>query len=273
MEPTGDLRLRIGVSGQRSVAVDQFHTRALKVIRPHYLDDSGQVFYIIVNPGGGYVGGDYYRMDIGIDPGASALLSDQAATKVYRTPGCSVVQDVDFRISAGATLEYIPNPLILYEDAEYAQNITVEIEPDSSVFLSEIITPGWSPDGRRFSYREARLKTVINLNTQPLVVDNLRLVPSEESIPVAGQFYLGGCTHLASAICLDPHVTEEVMQNVIKLVRDSGLRASVSRTDCPGFILRALGTRSEDLMSLILAAANLVRYTSRGQGAIDLRQN
>lgn len=273
MEPTGDLRLRIGVSGQRSVALDQFHTRALKVIRPHYLDDSGQVFYIIVNPGGGYVGGDYYRMEIGIDPGASALLSDQAATKVYRTPGCSVVQDVDFRLGAGATLEYLPNPLILYEDAEYEQNITVEIEPESSVFLSEVITPGWSPDGRSFGYREARLKTVINLNSRPLVVDNLRIVPADEFFSAAGEFYLGGCTHLATAICIDPHVAEDVFDNVIKLVRDSGLRASASRTECPGFILRALGTRSEDVMGLILAVANLVRSSSRGQGAIDLRQN
>ena len=60
-EEMGVLELGIEVSGGKSIATSQYHSRALKIIRPHYLDDSGQVYYIIVNPGGGYVGGDAYR--------------------------------------------------------------------------------------------------------------------------------------------------------------------------------------------------------------------
>lgn len=90
MTPTtalaGELRLRIGVRGTRSVAVEQFHTGALRVLRPHYLDRSGQVCYTAINPGGGYLGGDWYRFQLDVDAGASVLFTSQAATKVYRTP-------------------------------------------------------------------------------------------------------------------------------------------------------------------------------------------
>ncbi|MBA4103208.1 MAG: urease accessory protein, partial [Arthrobacter sp.] len=48
----GRLELRVAVRGQRSVAAHQYHQGALRVLRPHYLDDSGQVCYVVVNPGG-----------------------------------------------------------------------------------------------------------------------------------------------------------------------------------------------------------------------------
>src|SRR4029079_12754910 len=50
--PMGELALQIEHRGGRSVATHQYHRGALRVLRPHYLDDSGQVCYVIVNPGG-----------------------------------------------------------------------------------------------------------------------------------------------------------------------------------------------------------------------------
>ncbi|MFN3925244.1 MAG: urease accessory protein UreD, partial [Pseudarthrobacter sp.] len=48
----GELQLVISERRGRSVAAHQFHRGALRVLRPHYLDDSGQVCYVVVNPGG-----------------------------------------------------------------------------------------------------------------------------------------------------------------------------------------------------------------------------
>ncbi len=75
--------------GGRSVASRQFHEGALRVLRPHYLDESGQVCYVMVNPGGGaYLGSDLFVVDVEVEAGgADLLLTTQSATKVYRTPG------------------------------------------------------------------------------------------------------------------------------------------------------------------------------------------
>ena len=83
--PTGRLELTLAPRGERTVAVHQFHRGALRVLRPHHLDGSGQPCFVVVNPGGGYLGGDRYELDVTVEARGTALVTTQSATKVYRT--------------------------------------------------------------------------------------------------------------------------------------------------------------------------------------------
>lgn len=273
----GVLELGIEVSGGKSIATSQYHSRALKIIRPHYLDDSGQVYYTIVNPGGGYVGGDAYRIRVDVAEGASALLTDQSAAKVYRTPGDYVVQNIEFNVAENAVLEYVPDQLILYRDADFRQHITANVHPQGSLFFSDIVTPGWSPDGGHFLYRQAHLRNVVSVGGELALVDNLRLNPLESGFGDEKEFYMGGRTHVATAICFDPGVTEELVATVRAKIdehaaADESMIASVTATERPGFVMRALGNRTEELLQLILDVAGVVRGELRGQRDITLRQ-
>ncbi|MGZ4660447.1 MAG: urease accessory protein UreD, partial [Arthrobacter sp.] len=69
----GRLDLVIAERAGRSVAAHQFHRGALRILRPHYLDDSGQVCYVLVNPGGAYLGADLYLIDVEVGDGAALL--------------------------------------------------------------------------------------------------------------------------------------------------------------------------------------------------------
>lgn len=273
----GELELGISVSGGKSIATTQYHARALKVIRPHYLDDSGQVYYTIVNPGGGYVGGDAYRIGISVAEGASALITDQSAAKVYRTPDDYVVQNIEFSLAAGAVLEYVPDQLILYRDADFRQRTVVNMHPQASLFLSDIITPGWSPDGGKFLYKQAHLLNEVHMDGEPVLLDNLRINPLASDFGEVQDFFMDGRTHVATAICFDPGITPELIDALSHLITahhspDGSLIAAVTECDKPGFVLRALGNRTEELHALVLATANLVRSQLRGQGKIHLRK-
>lgn len=273
----GELELGISVSGGKSIATSQFHTRALKVIRAHYLDDSGQVYYIIVNPGGGYVGGDAYRMKFSVADGASALITDQSAAKVYRTPGDFVVQNMELNVGDGAVLEYIPDQLILYRDADFRQRITANVHPNGSLFLSDIITPGWSPDGGQFLYEQAHLLNEVYMDGEPVLIDNMRINPLGSEFGEEKDFFMGGRTHVATAICFDPGLNDELLDKIRAVVKeheaaDESMIAAITETDRPGFVLRALGNRTEELLALVIAVASEVRGALRGQGKIHLRQ-
>ena len=270
---TGELRLRVAVRGGRSVAARQFHQGALRVLRPHYLDRSGQVSYTVINPGGAYFGADRYGIEVDVEEDASLLLTTQSATKVYRTPGTCVTQRVAFRVSAGGVLEYVPNQLILYRDADFRQAVRVDLDPTASVFLTDVVTPGWSPDGAQFRYRQARLRTEVRVAGRLALVDNLRIAPGEDIEVMRAPAFLGGRTHFATAICFDPEVDEALVREVRDAVRAvGGIEASVSACDEPGFVVRAVGDRTEELMRAVHAAGNVVRRRSRGQGPIGLRQ-
>lgn len=273
----GELELGISVSGGKSIATTQYHARALKIIRPHYLDDSGQVYYTIVNPGGGYVGGDAYRIKISVAEGASALITDQSAAKVYRTPDEYVVQNIQFDLEAGAVLEYVPDQLILYRNADFRQRIVVNMHPQASLFLTDIITPGWSPDGEKFQYKQAHLLNEVHMDGAPVLLDNLRINPLASDFGEVHGFFLDGRTHVATAICFDPDISPELIDAISGIIAkheatDDSLIAAITECDRPGFVLRALGNRTEELHALMLATANCVRSHLRGQGEIHLRK-
>lgn len=206
----GRLELLITERRGKSIASRQFHQGALRVLRPHYLDDSGQVCYVVVNPGGAYLGADLYVVDVEVGDGARLLLTTQSATKIYRTPGSFAEQRMTLRLGDGAQLELAPDQLIAYREASYRQNTHITVRPSSSLMMSEVITPGWSPDGASFRYKELRLRNEIRVETgsgtELLALDNLLVRPPLND--VTGMAFMEGFSHLGSLIVVDPRVDQ-----------------------------------------------------------------
>ena len=64
---TGELRLDVENRRGKTVAKSVYFQGALKVMRPIYHNNSGQVCYYILNPGGGYLDGDRYHMKLQLE--------------------------------------------------------------------------------------------------------------------------------------------------------------------------------------------------------------
>jgi urease accessory protein len=272
--PTGELRLEIGLRGGRGIATSQFHQGALRVIRPHYLDESGQVCYVVVNPGGGYLGGDVYELDVDVAAGVRLLLTTQSATKVYRTPGSHAFQQTRLRLGPGASLEYLPDQLIAYRDASYRQHTVVELDGRASLVMGEIVTPGWSPDGTLFRYDEVRLRSDIYVDGALLALDNLVIRPAQTGSPVTGMVFLEDYTHLGSLMVVDRRVNAALVDELYEVLGplDPEGQLGISLLDGPGLVLRALSGSTDALNTLLLAAVDLLRGRWFGQGRLDLRK-
>ncbi len=116
---TGQLDLTVFFDGNRSVSRDIFFEKALKVIRPVYLNQSTIPTFYIVNVGGGYLDGDRYRMNVNVEDNAKVTLTSQGATKIYKTPSNHVEQYQTFNLKDNAYLEYVADPIIAYENAKF----------------------------------------------------------------------------------------------------------------------------------------------------------
>lgn len=116
---TGELDLTVFHNGRMSVARDIFFEKALKVIRPIYLNGSTIPTFYIVNVGGGYLDGDRYRMNFDVEKDAAVTLTSQGATKIYKTLEDHVEQYQTFNIGENAYLEYVGDPIIAYEHANF----------------------------------------------------------------------------------------------------------------------------------------------------------
>lgn len=214
------------------------------------------------------------RLLLGVAVGAGLAVAGAVLQAVVRN---MLADPFTLGINSGAALEYVPDQLILYRDADFRQRTVVNMHPQASLFLSDIITPGWSPDGGKFLYKQAHLLNEVHMDGEPVLLDNLRINPLASDFGEVQDFFMDGRTHVATAICFDPGITPELIDALSHLITahhspDGSLIAAVTECDKPGFVLRALGNRTEELHALVLATANLVRSQLRGQGEIHLRK-
>lgn len=276
--PMGALELQITVRQGRSIATHQFHQGALRVLRPHYLDESGQVCYVVVNPGGAYLGADLFLIDVEVGDGADLLLTTQSATKIYRTPGSFAEQRMTLRLGEGARLELMPDQLIAYREASYRQNTHITVRPSSSLVMAEVITPGWSPDGASFRYEELRLRSEIRVETgdrgQLLALDNLLIRPPAGD--VTGLGFMEGFSHLGSLVVVDPRVDQTLANELHTVTAEhqahTGISLTRSLAGTTGLVLRSLSNSTEELNGLLGACTALLRERWYGQAPLNLRK-
>ena len=277
----GHLRLRVARDGSgRSFAAQQEFSGALRVIRPHYLDDSGQVTYTVINPGGAYFGADSYSLDFDVEDAASLLVTTQSATKVYRTPQGPAVQRMRVNVGRDATFEYLPDQLIVYREGTYRQESVVVIEPSSRLVMGEIVTPGWSPEGTAFSFDELRMRTELRLaapgGERPFAVDNLRLIPAAGDL---GMGVMEGYSHSGQLIVAGPHLASraDALADAVDTARSPNLHCAISRIGAPwpgapaAFSIRSLASNTADIAALNAAVVEMCREAD-GRGPLRLRK-
>ncbi len=274
----GRLELGVSVRGGRSVASRQFHEGALRVLRPHYLDESGQVCYVMVNPGGAYLGADLFVVEVEVGAGADLLLTTQSATKVYRTPGSFAEQRMNIKLGEGARLELMPDQLIAYREASYRQNTHISLHPTSCLVMAEVITPGWSPDGASFRYEEVRLRNEIwmesDSGTRLLALDNLLIRPPDND--VTGMGFMEGFSHLGSLVVVDPRVDQGLADDLDRIAKEfdayTGVSLTATLAGSTGLVLRSLSNSTEELNKLLGACTGVLRERWFGQAPLNLRK-
>ena len=85
-----------------------------------------------------------------LGPGAWAQLTSPGAAKWYRAAS-PAFQDLQLRVEAGATLEWLPQETIVYSAAQAELNTRIELHGDARLFYWDIVA--LSPAGSRRALR------------------------------------------------------------------------------------------------------------------------
>ncbi|GHI01527.1 urease accessory protein UreD [Neobacillus kokaensis] len=242
---TGVLHLNAEDRKGKTVAKNVYFQGAFKVMRPVYHDDSGRACYYLLNPGGGYLDGDRYQMKINLAENAKLTLTTQGATKVYKTPKQYAYQESEIILQAGSYLEYFPDPLIAYQNAHFKQKNVIRMDSTATLLYSDIITPGWSPEGEHFSYKTVQLLNEIYVDGELVVYDHLKLKPSVQKI--GGLGFMEGFTHLGSMFIVDRQMNSSFLDHLYSLLdqNTSDYKVGLSLLPVPGFTARVFGNSTQ----------------------------
>ncbi|BAM89567.1 putative urease accessory protein UreD [Bradyrhizobium oligotrophicum S58] len=149
------------------VLTRSFHT---DVARPDVLS-------VILQTGSGAVHGEdrlAQRFTLHVD--AAVSITTQGATSVHRAePGVRAMEQVLLRVERGASLDYRPEPRILFPDAALCQVLELDCAQDVSALVTDAFTMH-DPNGLGRLFRELDSTLIVRRSgEEPMLIDRMHL--------------------------------------------------------------------------------------------------
>jgi len=144
-----ELELAYARFGDCTRPVQRRHLGPLRVQKHLYAEGPEVCQHIIVHPPGGIAGGDRLNISARVEADAWAQITSPGAAKWYRAAG-PAYQQLDLKVAAGATLEWLPQETIVYSAAQAELTTSIELEGDARLFYWDVVALGRPASGERF---------------------------------------------------------------------------------------------------------------------------
>jgi urease accessory protein len=97
---------------------------------------------VLVTTSGGLVGGDVVDVSASAGEGSRALVTAQAAEKIYRSAGDDCRVSVRLKVGSGGWLEWLPQETILFEGARLRRVTELDFDDGGRAMAGEILVFG-----------------------------------------------------------------------------------------------------------------------------------
>jgi urease accessory protein len=268
----GFLGLRFARREERTVLVSRRFRAPLQVLEPLDTAGDGSALVVLLNPGGGVLGGDRLQTQIDLGPDTHVTVATPSATKVYRCTGPAAAQHTTVTVAEGAVLEYVPHHLIPHAGAAFEQSLRIDLAPRSRLILYDGLSLGRVARGERWAFRSLASRVRIADGDRPLYEDCFRLTP-DQAPALATLGGAEGCAYLGTLLFCEPSRPgwEDVLAAAWELVRQTEVQGGASLLARGGCVLRFLAPSAHTLTAFARAAWGLGRRHLLGLPPLDLR--
>lgn len=191
--------------------------------------------------GGGLVGGDHIDLSVDVQEGARALLTTQASTKVYRSLRRSR-QSMTATIGDGALLAVLPDPIVCYAQADFAQTQRYELAAGASLVLVDWMTSGRHHCGEQWAFSRYESRVMITRDDRAVFMDAVRLEPGRDTVAAR----MSGC-HVLLTLVMTGALVRDAADEVLRHVsaQPIGPLIAASSLSRGGIVVRMAGTSVE----------------------------
>jgi urease accessory protein len=254
----GRLALGFERRGQSTVLARREHRGPLGVQRPFYdREDPATCQVYLLHPPGGLVGGDDLSIDVELGPGARALLTTPAATKLYRSRGAQAAQRVQLRAAQAARIEWLPQETIAFDGTRAALATRVELAQDAELIAWEVTCLGRPACGERFEHGVLDQRLEVTRCGTPLVLERARYQGGGAGMD--GVWGLGGHAVSGTLLCVTAHDPEPLLPELRALLAARAGEEAVCSRLAHALCCRYLGPSTERALSAFRAAWGLLR--------------
>ena len=264
--PSWHAELELGYArfGDSTRPVLRRHLGPLRVQKHLYAEGPEVCQHIIVHPPGGIAGGD--RLDIRASVGrdAWAQITSPGAAKWYRAAG-PAYQQLELKVSAGATLEWVPQETIIFSAAQAELSTSIDLEGDARLFYWDVVALGRPASGERFDRGHFQAQLDIRRDGQLLWHERQRIVRADGLLdsPVG----LDGRPVFATLL-----VTGEIDNDLLEKCRSLPNDVRWDLTQLPGLLVaRCLASEALLARSWMIDLWRLLRPALLGREALSPR--
>ncbi len=192
------------------------------------------------------------------------LITTTGATRLYRhRPGAEdSEQCLNFSVGEGATLEYLPDPLIPFAGSRHSQRTFISLGRSATLLWWEVLA-------NTFAFERLQVSSAIDVCGKPVVREDFVLEPSKR--PLTSPVRMAQATHLSSFYVLSEGKTKAFWQNLAD--RLHGLAPEtwgVSTLGAGGVIARGLSNRHSP--KVLDALRNQASLSMNGRAAVPPRK-
>jgi urease accessory protein len=258
----GSVRIGFRAHGKTSMLADLYQRSPARVLLPR-VPAGAPPEAVLLNTAGGLTGGDRMQVAVALDNDAEAVLTTQAAEKLYRAIDSDAQVRVALSAGPGATLEWLPQETIAFDGGRLRRRIEIDLAGDSRLLLAESLLLGRAARGER--YLAGRLHDSWRLRRDGRLIwaDAFRLSGDVPALSRAGAL-LDGAAALASLVYAGPEV-ERWRDRLRELPLPDGVRFGASAL--PGLLLvRLLAPLAAPLRAALGAVVACLRTEAFGRG-------
>jgi urease accessory protein len=260
--------------------VHRYQRAPLQFFQPIYLDPvrRDMPFIVLLQQGGGMLQGDRYRLDITCHEEAAIHVTTQSANKLYKCEENYITQIVNITAAAGSVVEYLPDVTIPYRHSRFFQRMDLQIDPEATVIVGEVLAAGRVAYGERHAYDIFASQTnAYAPDGRLLAADTIKLQPANGA--TANPALLGahdafGFLSIFSRRCLPAQLTA-VLRDALAADAKAANRTISGVSEMPngcGVAVRILGPTGATVEHARTVAWNAARIALIGAPAPDLRK-
>ena len=212
---------------------------------------------VVINTAGGLTGGDHFSTEVRLDAHTRAIVTTQAAEKVYRSAGGAAVIENSLSLGSGARLDWLPQETILFDRGALRRTTTVEMAADATLTATELLVFGRTAMGETVASGSLSDQWRIRRDGRLVFADATRVSGSVAAV-LSQRAATAGSTALALVVHVAPDAEERVEALRAELDLATDVRAGTSAFDGM-LITRIVAPSGQTLRTAVLAAMACLR--------------
>ena len=254
----GAVRLAFRADGPTTRLTTGFQSGGVRARFPRHIGRS-PAEAIVVNTAGGLTGGDRVSVSVVAESGASAVVSTQAAERIYRRSAGAAAAEVETNLVVGSngSLDWLPQETIVFDGSGLKRNLTADVAGDGRLLAVEAIVLGRTAMGETAKDVSISDAWRIRRDGKLIFADGLRLHGDAAAIMAGGG--TGGGAPAAATLLLVSREAESLCEAACEALLGNARSAGASARD--GMLIARLVARTGQALR-----TDLVRLIERLRG-------